>query len=62
MIPFDETDAEWNELCSKWMDYVIGKFKERGIYDQILDLCGFNHESIQPSEPTMNFEELYGYV
>lgn len=59
MIPFDNTDHEWNDLCMKWPDNLVEKFKELGIYDQLLELCGCEQEAIQPSEPTIDFEELY---
>ena len=59
MIPFDETDAEWNELCNEWIGYLLRKFKERGIYDQVLELCDCEQEAIQLSEPIIDFEELY---
>lgn len=60
MIPFDNNDPEWNDLLSKWMNSIIKNLQEKGVYDQIFDLYGFNHETIQVSEPIINFEELYG--
>ena len=59
MTPFDNTDPEWNDLCTKWIDYVLEKFKECGIYDQVLELCGCEQEFIQMADPTIGFEELY---
>lgn len=59
MIPFDNTDPEWNDLCMKWLDNLVEKFKELGIYDQLLELCGCEQEFIQIAKPTIDFEELY---
>lgn len=59
MIPFDNTDPEWNDLCMKWLDNLVEKFKELGIYDQLLELYGCEQELIQIAEPTIDFEELY---
>ena len=59
MISFDNTDPEWNDLCMKWLDNLVEKFKELGIYDQLLELCGCEQELIQIAEPTIDFEELY---
>ena len=59
MTSFDNTDPEWNDLCMKWSDNLVEKLKELGIYDQLLELCDCGQETIQPSEPTIGFEELY---
>lgn len=59
MTSFDNTDSEWNDLCMKWLDNLAEKFKELGIYDQLLELCGCEQEFIQITEPTIGFEELY---
>lgn len=59
MTSFDNTDPEWNDLCMKWLDNLVEKFKELGIYDRLLELCGCEQEFIQIAEPTIDFEELY---
>lgn len=59
MTPFDSNDPEWNDMCIKWTDDLVEKFKELGIYDRLLALYESEQESIQPPEQTINFEELY---